>query len=167
MVRRSASFRFVAAGLAGGAVFLAVELLLLPVWNHVRADWFLRLVASLMAGPVTLTASRSLELSLVVTALGMHAALSLLFGLAFCWLIDRLSLGSAIGVSVLLGLSLYVFDFYVMTLPLPWFATARGAATLLAHLLFGVTVAAVHKSLVPAGTIPDETGESPVAARHV
>ncbi len=138
---------FVGAGLAGGAVFLLVELLLLPPTKDVPFDWILRLLAAFMAGPVTLTAPRSLDAGLVAPALGMHAAFSLAFGWIFCRMEDTLPFWRAILFSVALAFGLYMFNFHVMTWVFPWWASVRGGATILAHVLFGVTTVLTHKGL--------------------
>lgn len=147
MARRPHPLSFVGAGLAGGAVFLVVELALLPPTKHVPFDWILRLLAAFMAGPVTLTAPRSMDAGLVAPALGMHAAFSLAFGWVFCRMEDTLSFWRAVVFSLALGFGLYMFNFYVMTWVFPWWATVRGGATILAHLLFGVTTVLAHKGL--------------------
>lgn len=144
---------YVGAGLAGGAVFLLVELTLLPLTKHLPAIWFLRLVAALQAGPVALYEPTTqwphvpAVVVVVLPALGMHMALSLAFAFVFCKAEDELSLSGSIVVSALLGVALYLQNFYIFTLLFPWFETARGGATILAHVLYGVTTALTHKGL--------------------
>ncbi|HTQ47459.1 MAG TPA: hypothetical protein VMI75_32105 [Polyangiaceae bacterium] len=147
MDRRSHPLSFVGAGLAGGAVFLVVELLLLPPTKHVRFDWILRLLAAFLAGPVTLTSPRSADAALIVPAVGIHAAFSLAFGWVFCRMEDTLPFWRAILFSLALAFGLYMFNFHVMTYVFPWWATVRGGVTILAHLLFGVTTVLAHKGL--------------------
>jgi hypothetical protein len=147
MASRFRPFSFVGAGLCGGVAFLVVELLVLPPTKHVPSDWILRLIASLMAGPVALTAPHGLEMGLLAPALGMHAAFSLAFGYAFCRMEDTLPFFLAIVVNTVLAVALYLFNFHFMTRWFPWFATARGAATVLAHVVFGLTTVVTHKGL--------------------
>lgn len=128
-------------------MFLVVELLLLPPTEHLPFDWILRLLAAFMAGPVTLTAPRSMDAGLVAPALGMHAAFSLAFGWVFCRMEDTLPFWRAILFSIALAFGLYMFNFYVMTWVFPWWASVRGGATILAHVLFGVTTVLTHKGL--------------------
>lgn len=133
------------------------ELLLLPPTKHLPADWILRLIAYLMAGPTALTAAPNMMGAVLAPALGMHVAFSLAFGYLFCGIEDLFSFWSALLVSVVLGLAIYLFNFHVMTSIYPWFATVRGGATVLAHVLFGVTTTVTHKGLsavVPYGRVP-------------
>ena len=131
----------------------------LPPTRHVPPDWILRLIASLMAGPETLTAPASLEVVLLAPAIGIHAVFSLALGYVFCRMEDSLPFWRALVASVLLALAVYVFDFYVMTRTLPWFASARGGATLSAHVLFAVTIVLAHKGLRDL-RLPRPTGVS-------
>jgi hypothetical protein len=147
MTRRSGTFGFVGAGLTGGAVFLVIQLVLLPATLHVPVDWMLRLIASLLAGPVTLTSAPGKTGAVLAPALAMHTALSLLFAYVLCKIGDALPFWRAIVVGAAFGLGLYMFNFYVMTLVLPWFITVRGGATVLAHVLFGATTMLAHKGL--------------------
>ncbi len=146
-VRRFHPLSFVGAGLAGGAAFLVLELVLLPPTKHVGVDWFLRLVAALMAGPFTLSAPSTQVGAVIAPALGMHASLSLAFGWIFCRMEDTLTFWQAIVGSVALGVGIYSFDFHVMTYLFPWFAMARGIATVIAHVAFGLTTVLTHKGL--------------------
>jgi hypothetical protein len=147
MAARVRNFSFVGAGLAGGFVFLAIELVLMPPTRFVSSDWILRLIASLMAGPVTLTAPSALSLAVLVPALAMHAALSLAFGYVLCRMTDGVTFWRSLAIGVGFGVALYLFNFYVMTRVFPWFATIRGPVTLLAHVLFGITAVVAHKGL--------------------
>jgi hypothetical protein len=137
----------VGAGLVGGAVFLAIELVFLPIVNHVPVDWILRLIASLMAGPVTLSWPAGQIGGLLLTAAGVHAALSVAYAFLLCRVEDELTIGLAIPASALLGLSIYLVNFYLLAPVFPWFASARGGVTLTAHLLYGVSTALAHKGL--------------------
>jgi hypothetical protein len=140
----------VGAGLVGGAVFLVFELVFLPVAKHLPADWILRLMAALVAGPVALT--HSLRPAgdfggLLVDALLVHAALSTAYALVLCRIEDDLSVAASLAASAAIGLAIYLVNFYLLTPAFPWFATARGGVTIAAHLLFGVTTALTHKGL--------------------
>jgi hypothetical protein len=137
----------VGAGLVGGAVFLVIELVFLPLFNHVPVDWILRLIASLMAGPVTLDWPAGQIGGLILTAAGVHAALSVAYGFLLCRIEDDLSLARAIPVSALMGLAIYLVNFYLLSPVFPWFASARGGVTIIAHVLYGVTTALTHKGL--------------------
>jgi hypothetical protein len=137
----------VGAGLVGGAVFLGVELVFLPLVNHVPADWILRLIASLMAGPVTLSWPAGQIGGLVLTAAGVHAALSVAYAFVLCRVEDELTVGRAIAASALMGLAIYLVNFYLLAPVFPWFASARGGVTLTAHALYGISTALTHKGL--------------------
>jgi hypothetical protein len=48
---------------------------------------------------------------------------------------------------VAFGIVAYVWNFYVMTVVFPWFASERGSGPLLANLLFGVVAAITYGML--------------------
>jgi hypothetical protein len=161
---------FVGAGLVGGAVFLVVELVFLPITNHLPADWILRLITSLMAGPVALTHPAGQIGGLLITALAVHAALSTAYAVGLCRMEDELSIAGSIAASALMGFAIYLVNFYLMTFAFPWFASARGGATIAAHVLFGVTTALTHKGLkglrgVSARPRPAQEVPTPPAAQ--
>jgi hypothetical protein len=147
MARHMRNFSFVGAGLIGGAVFLLVEVILLPATKGLPADWMLRLVATLLAGPGTLGAPPAMAGAAIIPALSMHAALSLAFAYVLCRMVDGQPFWRALAVGLGFGAALYGFNFHVMTGIFPWFVTARGGATLLAHLLFGATTVLTHRGL--------------------
>jgi hypothetical protein len=137
----------VGAGLVGGAVFLVVELVFLPIVNHVPADWILRLIGSLTAGPVTLSWPAGQIGSLVVNTLLAHAALSVAYALLLCRMEDEVSPTGSVAVGALMGFAIYLVNFYLLSPIFPWFASARGVVTIAAHVLYGVTTALTHRGL--------------------
>jgi hypothetical protein len=135
------------AGLAGGVVFFLVQLVFLPIEKHFSPDTVLRLMAAILAGPVTLTWPVGQFGALLFLALLSCYTLSVLFGFFFCRMEDRLSLSGSIVASALMGFALYFVCFYLGTFLFPFFAKARGVTSLVACILYGVTTAVTHKGL--------------------
>jgi hypothetical protein len=137
----------VGAGLVGGAVFLAIELIFLPVANHLPADWILRLVASLAAGPITMSWPAGQTGALIVNTLAAHAALSVAYAILLCRMEDEVSPAGSVAIGALMGFAIYLVNFYLLSPIFPWFASARGVVTIVAHLAYGVTTALTHRGL--------------------
>jgi hypothetical protein len=137
----------VGAGLVGGAVFLVIELVFLPIANHVPPDWILRLIASLAAGPITLSWPAGQIGGLIVDALAAHAALSVAYAIVLCRMEDEVSPPESIAVGALMGFAIYLVNFYLFSLIFPWFVSARGVVTIVAHLAYGVSTALTHRGL--------------------
>ncbi|EAY66864.1 conserved hypothetical protein [Burkholderia cenocepacia PC184] len=74
----------------------------------------------------------------------VHAALSLVYAAVLARLVRNLSRVAALLAGGAFGLLLYGVNLYGFTTIFPWFIAVRGAITLIAHLVFGVTAAAVY-----------------------
>jgi hypothetical protein len=147
MARTLPSLTAIGAGLAGGAVFFAVEVLFLPIEKHVPADTILRVMAEVLAGPVTLTRPAGQTGALLFLSLLVCGTAAVVFGFFFCRMEDGLSLGRSIVAAALMGFALYLVCFYLVTYLFPGFARIRGLTSLAACVLYGVTTAVTHKGL--------------------
>jgi len=134
------------AGFAAGAVLMVLELL----WSLVGGESPWRAshqVAAIVLGPDT-QQTAGFALGVVTVALATHYALGIAFGIVLAVLIAPLHLESNAGASLaagaLFGAVLYLFDFYAMVGWFPWFADMRGAPTLVAHLVFGMSAALLY-----------------------
>ena len=138
----------VVAGLVAGAAATAVQVLL---WTATGADATAlllrdaRLTAALILGRQALSPAAGDGIATLVTAAGVHFALSVLFAAP----LHRFIKGRRAMASMLAGGSfgalLYVVNLHVLTALFPWFAVARGGITLAAHLAFGLCVALVER----------------------
>ena len=72
----------------------------------------------------------------------MHLVLSLVYAAVLAKVIRNLSLAASLFVGGAFGLILYGVNLYAFTAIFPWFIPVRGAITLVAHLVFGITAAA-------------------------
>lgn len=141
---------WVVAGLLGGAAAsitsTVAQLLLWALLDHrgvLELLWRdMRLAAAILLGTEVLPPSRSSAAAAVVAASVVHVLLSLAYGAAIAWLQARLRApGWLVGAAA--GLLIYAIALHGATLVFPWFEQSRGWITLLAHLVFGLTVALV------------------------
>jgi hypothetical protein len=138
------------AGFVAGAVLMVLELL----WSSLvvgTSPWIAsRKIAAILMGTDVLQ-STGFNLGAVALALVIHYVLGIVFGMILCALIAPFHMDSSLGLVLLtgavFGLMLYVFNFYGMTRFLPWFVDMRGLATFVAHLVFGITAAAMYWKL--------------------
>lgn len=145
------------AGLAGGAVLMALELLWSAVVPGAGGVWHTsRLVAALLLGPEVLwTSPATFDLGVVGTALVTHYVLGVGFGL----LLGFVAAGfhgddnpvALVAMGAVFGLLLYFIDFHVMLRWFPWFIELQGWATAVAHVVFGVTAAVIYRRLARHG----------------
>lgn len=135
------------AGLIGGTAYLILELMLVPlfvggtVWN------VLRMIAAIVLGQGVLPPPDTFDLPVSLTGVGVHFALSVVYGLLLASMINRSGPGVALVVGAMFGLVLYVLNYYAFTALFPWFANARTWVTVFTHLVFGFVVSWSYKTM--------------------
>lgn len=103
-----------------------------------------RLTAAIVMGRSVLGASRGFDPLVTGVATLVHAMLSLAYAAVLARLVHGLSCVAALFAGGAFGLLLYGVNLYGFTAIFPWFIPVRGAITLIAHLIFGITAAAVY-----------------------
>ncbi len=73
--------------------------------------------------------------------------LSIVIGIGFAFIAKRFGWVMAVVVGALVGLALYVIDFYGMTAIFPWFAMARNTISIVSHIAFGILMGLSYKAL--------------------
>lgn len=144
------------AGLVGGAAFLALDMVLVPLFSGGGSEP-LRLIAAIVLGEKVLSPSATMSASVVLVALLVHMVLSTLYGLTISLIVHRTGIATASLLGSIAGLGLYVLNFYVFTSVFPWFATERTWVTVLVHLVFGFVVAWSYTSMTPLAHQPSRT----------
>lgn len=139
----------VGAGLIAGAIFLALEMILVGTVGG-GSPWAPpRMIAAIVLGSEVLPPPATFDLFIVLVAAAVHFALSVVFGLLLGWAISRwrLALATAALAGLAFGLAVYVLDFYAMTFLFPWFAMARNTISIVAHAVFGLALGAAYRVL--------------------
>ncbi|OXI65016.1 sodium:proline symporter [Burkholderia sp. AU28863] len=103
-----------------------------------------RLTAAIVMGRSVLGASGGFDPLVMGVATLVHAMLSLAYAAVLARLVHGLSCVAALFAGGAFGLLLYGVNLYGFTAIFPWFIPVRGAITLIAHLIFGITAAAVY-----------------------
>lgn len=137
----------IVAGIVGGIVFLVLEMLLAPIFAGAPSIWAPpRAIAAIGLGKEVLPPPATFDLGVVMMAMVIHFATSILFAVALAFIIRNLGMGAAAGVGIVIALLLYLFVFYGMTPVWPWFAGARNWLSILIHVVFGAVVAWWYKA---------------------
>lgn len=143
------------SGLAAGAVLMVLELFWAASMGG-DGPWRLpHMVAALVLGAGWLDAAAAqgyaFHAGVVAAALVVHYALGVLFGLALGALVSWLRLDSLLGrmeaLGAAFGVMLYLVNFHLLAQVFPWFLELRGWATLMAHLVFGISAALLYWKL--------------------
>lgn len=137
------------AGFAAGVVFLFVELGAL--WLMGESPWVpLRMIAAIVMGPSEVSQA-AFSVGIILTALVVHFALSIVLGLILAAIMAPFSFDSSVGMALhagaVFGAAVYWTNFYGMTQVFQWFAEARGALSFLAHVVFGLVAAEIYLKL--------------------
>ncbi|PXX34741.1 MULTISPECIES: sodium:proline symporter [Burkholderia] len=103
-----------------------------------------RLTAAIVMGRSVVGTSAGFDPLVMGVATLVHAALSLAYAAVLAKVVRNMSLGSALLAGGAFGLILYGVNLHAFTAIFPWFIPVRGAITLVAHLVFGVTAAVVY-----------------------
>lgn len=131
----------VVAGLVSGAVFLVLEMIMVPLFLGDPAWAPPRMIAAIVMGEGVLPPPATFDLMIILVAMMVHFVLSVLFALVLGFLIYRLQEGMALAVGAGYGLALYFINFYLLTAVFPWFAMARNWVSIFAHIVFGLVAA--------------------------
>lgn len=136
------------AGLIGGAVFMMLEMILVPIIGGGSPWGPPRLIAAIALGKDVLPPPADFAAVPFVVAMIIHFIFSMIFGVILALIINRMSLGVAILIGAIFGLALYFINFYGFTAVFPWFAMARNGITIFTHIVFGAVAAWVYKAFV-------------------
>lgn len=131
-----------AAGLIAGAVFLMLEMAMVAFIQG-QSPWGPpRMMAAIVMGEGALPPPASFDAGIVMVAMLVHFALSIVLALIFALAHAALKMGlaAAIAAGTLFGLAVYYVDFHLFTAVFPWFAMARGTVSIVGHAVFGLTL---------------------------
>jgi hypothetical protein len=134
-----------ALGAAVGST--VIELMLWPLAGEDAISNLLRdarLTAAIVMGRSVLGASAGFDPTIMGVATLVHAVLSLAYAAVLARMVRNLSPGAALLAGGAFGLVLYGVNLHAFTAIFPWFVSVRGAITLVAHLVFGVTAAGIY-----------------------
>ncbi|MFC3549752.1 hypothetical protein ACFOLC_01840 [Lysobacter cavernae] len=132
------------AGLAAGAVFLVLELILTPLFMGMSAWVPPRMIAAITMGRSVLPPPDTFDTTAVSAAIVVHVVLSLAYALVFAFVAKGRSVVADTMLGAGFGLLLYLVNFYGFTLWFPWFAEARHWVSIATHLAFGAVLGATY-----------------------
>jgi hypothetical protein len=144
------------AGIAAGAVFLIVNLFVMPAIFGGNAWVYLRIVASIVMGHDVLAPPATFDAGVLAVSISLHFALSIGFGILVSIVVYRGGLAGGILIGGLIGGVLYAINVYSLKFALPWlytymhtswFVGTSGWMVLAGHILFGATAGGVYESL--------------------
>lgn len=145
------------AGIIAGIVFLALEMVMVPVFLGGSPWGPPRMMGAIALGPEVLPPPASFDAGIVAVAVAVHLILSAVYGVLLAILVSRSGTGGAAIIGLVFGLLLYAVNFYGFTAVFPWFANARNWVTIFTHAVFGLAAAVLYKNMERRPAVP--TGE--------
>jgi hypothetical protein len=141
------------AGVASGVGHLVTTMLLSAVvlnnpWVYVRFMAALPLGESVLPPPATPT------VGLVLVGLLVHMVLSIGFALLIATVIHRWGLLVGIVGGGILGIAIYVINFFALSLIFPWVYPFRSWIILAGHIAFGMLAGGVYEALEEERYVP-------------
>ncbi|HSM69065.1 MAG TPA: hypothetical protein VK830_05065 [Xanthomonadales bacterium] len=136
------------AGVIAGLVFLMLKMVL--VWTvQGQSPWGPpHMIAAIMLSSDALPAMGAwapFDMKIVMAALMVHIPLSIAFGLAGAWLMDRFYLAGAMLVGAALGLVVYFVNFSLIApMVFPWFEMGRNWIGAFGHIMFGLSLGVAY-----------------------
>jgi hypothetical protein len=144
-IRYSVDWRAVLyAGLASGVIFwLLAALLSLQVFG---SPWlFTHMAAAIPLGESALVPPFDFNAGLLITGLGVHLALSLVFAALVAFAIHRWGILVGVLGGAALGLALYAINTYSLSFFFPWFYAFRNWTFALGHIVYGALAGGVYE----------------------
>lgn len=135
------------AALIAGAVFIVLEMLLVPVFLGDSAWAPPRMIAAILLGRDVLPPPATFDFGIMMTALLVHFTLAIIYAFILALIVAHMGAGAAIIVGAVFGIALYVINFYGFTAIFPWFAMARNILSLVLHAVFGAVLGWSYKAI--------------------
>lgn len=129
------------AGLVAGAVFMVLEMIMVPMFGGGSPWGPPRMIAAIAMGPDVLPPPATYDLTILMVAMAVHFVLSIVLAVVLAWIVRGRPMGTALIIGGVFGLAVYLFNFYGMTVVFPWFAMARNWISIFAHVVFGLAAA--------------------------
>lgn len=147
-IDRGAAIR---AGLIAGIIFMLLEMGLVATAGEGSLWGPPRMIAAMLMGDGVLPPPATFDFTIFMVAMVIHLILSVLLALVYALVADRAGwgMGTAAVAGMVFGLIIYFFNFYAMTVVFPWFAMARGAISIVAHLAFGLVLGYFYRRFSP------------------
>ncbi|MEJ7805286.1 MAG: hypothetical protein WKG03_05125 [Telluria sp.] len=134
------------AAIIAGAVFMMLEMIMVPVFMGGSPWGPPRMIAAIGMGEGVLPPPATFDAGIMMVAMLIHFGLSVILAFLFAFIARGRTVGMATMIGAAFGLAVYFVTFYGMTAVFPWFAMARGWIGIFAHIVFGAVLGWVYAS---------------------
>jgi hypothetical protein len=112
----------------------------------------LRMMGAIVLGPAALSPADTFDAQVVVVAIFLHIALSIVYGTFLALVMPAVGIAFGILVGGFYGLALYYINFYGFNAFSPWFAYHRDWLSIISHCVFGAVLACIYIAINRRGS---------------
>ena len=143
------------AGLVAGLAFFVLQSALTA--RLLGSPWvFPRMTAAMVLGRGVLPPPATFDAAVVAVAFGVHMLLALAYSALIAFVLHRWGLLVGVVGGTLLGLALYVVNYWTLAGLFPWFLDLKSGVALVPHLVFGALAGGVYELLEVERFVPGE-----------
>ncbi|MBA3487892.1 MAG: hypothetical protein H0T88_12015 [Lysobacter sp.] len=135
------------ASIVAGAVFMMLEMIMVPVFMGGSPWGPPRMIAAIGMGEGVLPPPATFDAGIMMVAMLIHFGLSVILAFLFAFIARGRAVGMATMIGAAFGLVVYLITFYGMTAVFPWFAMGRGWIGIFAHVMYGAVLGFVYASM--------------------
>lgn len=141
------------AGILSGVLALTISAVI--TWRLLGSPMVaFRIIASVVRGPSVLQPVAGDDAGVILAALFVQLAIALVFALITAVVVHRWGLLVSFVGGGLLGLALYVINFYSISFFFPWLFAYRSWIFMVAHITFGAVAGVIYELLEVETFVP-------------
>lgn len=144
------------AGAISGMVFFVLNLVLGSLALGTNGNFIIRYLASVLLGEGILPPPESFSFGATIAALLATLVMAIIFSCIIAYVIHRGGILTGIVGGAILGLALYLINFYTLTLIYPWFYVLTGWTMAFNHIIFGALAGGIYEGLEEEIFVPVE-----------
>jgi hypothetical protein len=135
------------SGVAAGATFMILEMLLVPILLG-GSPWLpVRMVAAIVLGPDVIAAPDRFAPGVFLLGMALHFVFAIAYTALLARVVHPMSAATTTIAGVAFGFALYAVNYHLFSGVFPWFASARNLVTVFAHVAFGTLAAFGYHSM--------------------
>lgn len=134
------------SGLISGPIFYLLNILLIPYVYGGESWSVIRYLSSIVLGPEVLPPPSGFHLTALIASLISVIIFSILFTLLVSYIIHRGGILTGIAGGALLGLGLYIINYYSLSIFFPWLYALNNPVTLLNHVILGILAGGLYET---------------------
>lgn len=129
------------SGIIAAVVMLMLEMIMNPLFLG-NSPWGPpRMMAAILLGSEVLPPPATFDFGILMAAMVVHFPLSVIYAIIIGAIVKNMETGKAVLIGAIIGLVIYLVNFYGFTAIFPWFAMARNWVQIVIHIAFGLSAA--------------------------